>query len=306
MAKYVAKRVAIGAVTLFLLATITFFMMHIMPGSPFASEKPLPADVVEQMEKQYGLDKPIHEQYIMYLKNALKGDFGDSFKFKGYSVTEIIGRGLATTMSLGVIAFIIAVVVGFAFGIISAFSKNKYVTGAITAFASIGVSLPSFIIAILMMVFFGVILKVLPTVGLSTPLHYILPSIALALYPIAYIARMVRSNLVEVLKQDYIVMARSKGLSWNTIILRHALKNAVLPVVTYLGPLLASLVTGSFVVESIFSIPGIGMEFVKSINNRDYSVIMGMTIFFGALIIVANIVVDIISALIDPRIKLEG
>lgn len=305
MFKYVTKRLIVGFVTLFLLATVTFFMMHAMPGSPFASEKPLPADIVKQMEEQYGLDKPVHEQYFMYMGKAAKGDFGNSTKYTGFSVKEIIGRGLPTTMKLGVTAFLIAVVVGLFLGVISAFSKNKILNGFVMSVSTIGVSVPSFILAVLLMLTFAVKLNWFNVSGAQELKDYVLPAISLAMMPIAYIARLTRSSLVEVLRQDYIVMARSKGLSWPTIIVRHGLKNALLPVVTYLGPLFATLLTGSFVIENIFAIPGIGLEFVKSINNRDFSVIVGITVFYGALIVAANILVDIVAAFIDPRIKLE-
>ena len=307
MAKYVLKRLVIGVVTLFALATITFFLMHIIPGSPFAGEtSKLPAAVKEKLIEKYGLDKPLWVQFVTYLKNALTGDFGTSLNRKGRAVVDIIMGGLPATASLGMVAFVIAMTVGITLGTVSAFSKHRWVSGVVAFVATIGVSVPSFLLALLMMLLFGVVLKWLPLVGgLSTWRHYIMPGVALALGPIAMIARLVRTNLMEVMRQDYMVLARSKGTSEIMVILRHALKNALVPVITYAGPLIATLLTGSFVIETLFSVPGIGAEFVNSVSNRDYTLIMALTIFYGAFIIIANIVTDLITAAMDPRIRLK-
>ncbi len=306
MGRYIAKRLIMGVITLFALMTITFFLMHIIPGSPFAGElSKLPAAVKETLIAKYHLDKPIIEQYRIYLVNALQGDFGASLNRKGTSVMSIIAKGLPATCKLGACAFMIAMVVGIALGTASAFSKNPIVQGVAAVFGTIGVSVPSFLLALLMMYVFGVWLKVLPVVGLKTPASFILPSTALALGPIAMISRLTRSSLTEELRQDYMTLARAKGTSYMTVILRHALRNAVIPVITYAGPLLATLLTGSFVVETMFTIPGIGAEFVQSVSNRDYTMIMALTIIYGASIIVANIVTDLITAAIDPRIRLK-
>ena len=306
MAKYVVKRLAIGVVTLFALATITFFLMHVIPGSPFAGEtSKLPAAVKEKLIEKYGLDKPLGVQFITYLGNALTGDFGTSLNRKGKAVADIIAGGLPATASLGLVAFVIAMVVGIALGTVAAFSKHRWVGGAVAFIATIGVSVPSFLLALLMMLLFGVVLHWLPLVGLGTWRHYIMPGVALALAPIAMISRLVRTNLNEVMRQDYMVLARSKGTPEIKVILRHALKNALVPVITYAGPLVATLLTGSFVIETLFSVPGIGAEFVNSVSNRDYTLIMALTIFYGAFIIVANIVTDLITAAMDPRIRLK-
>ena len=306
MGKYIAKRLAIGVATLFALATITFFLMHVIPGSPFAGEtSKLPAAVKEKLIEKYGLDKPLGAQFAAYLKNAVTGDFGTSLNRKGKAVVDIIRAGLPATASLGMVAFVIAITVGVTLGTVAAFSKQRWVSGAVAFIATIGVSVPSFLLALLMMLLFGVVLHWLPIVGLGSWQHYIMPGIALALAPIAMISRLVRTNLMEVMRQDYMVLARSKGTSELMVILRHALKNAMVPVITYAGPLIATLLTGSFVIETLFSVPGIGAEFVNSVSNRDYTLIMALTIFYGAFIIVANIVTDLITAAMDPRIRLK-
>lgn len=306
MGKYVFKRLVIGVITLFALATITFFLMHIIPGSPFAGEtSKLPAAVKEKLIESYGLNKPIHEQFIAYLKNALTGDFGTSLNRKGKEVMDIIMDGLPATASLGMVAFVISMTVGILLGTIAAFSKQKWVSGAVAFLATIGISVPSFLLALLMMLLFGVILRWLPIIGLSSWKHYILPGCALSLGPIAMISRLVRTSLMDVMRQDYMVLARSKGTSELMVIVRHALKNALMPVVTYAGPLIATLLTGSFVIETLFSVPGMGAEFVNSVSNRDYTLIMALTIFYGAFIIIANIATDLVTAAIDPRIRLK-
>ncbi len=306
MLKYVIKRLLYGAVTLFALMAITFFLMHSIPGSPFGGEMDkLPANVKELMIQHYQLDQPILVQFVSYLKNVVQGDFGTSLVRKGQNVMDIITRGLPYTAKLGACAFCVALIVGVGLGSVSAFSKKKWVQG-ITAFvATIGVSVPSFLFALFLMYLFGVWLKVLPIIGLNSPQSYIMPSIALALSPIAMISRLTKSSLTEELRQDYMILALSKGTNYSKAVFKHALKNAIIPVITYAGPLLASLLTGSFVVESMFSIPGIGAEFVGSVSNRDYTLIMALTIIYGSIVIIANILTDVISAMIDPRIRLK-
>lgn len=306
MGKYIFKRLLLGIATLFALMTITFFLMHIIPGSPFAGEfSKLPAAVKEILIEKYHLNKPIIEQYRIYLVNVLKGDFGTSLNRKGTAVTAIIAKGLPATAKLGACAFCIALVAGVALGTASAFSKNPIVQGIAAVFGTIGVSVPSFLLALLMMFVFGVWLRALPVVGLKTWQSYILPSTALALGPIAMISRLTRSSLTEELRQDYMTLARAKGTSYIKVILRHALRNAVIPVITYAGPLFATLLTGSFVIETMFTVPGIGAEFVNSVSNRDYTLIMALTIMYGGAIIVANLITDVITAIIDPRIRLK-
>ena len=306
MGKYVIKRLLIGAVTLFALATITFFLMHAIPGSPFAGEiSRLPANIKEQMIEYYGLDDPIYIQYVKYMGNAMRGDFGTSLSHNGRNVTDIIKLGLSNSASLGAVAFCIAISVGILLGTVAAFSKQRWVNNAVAFVATIGVSVPSFLLALLMMMLFGVILRWLPIVGLSSWRHYIMPGVALALSPIAMISRLTKASLLEVMKQDYMVLAKSKGTGQLMLIIRHALKNALIPVITYAGPLLATLLTGSFVIETLFSVPGIGAEFVTSVSNRDYTMIMALTVFYGAFLVICNIVTDLITAVLDPRIRLE-
>lgn len=306
MLKYVIKRLLYGAVTLFALMAITFFLMHSIPGSPFAGEmSKLPASVKELMIQHYQLDQPTYVQFISYLKNVLQGDFGTSLVRKGQNVMDIINRGLPYTAKLGACAFCVAMVLGVLLGAVSAFSKKKWVQGLTAFIATIGVSVPSFLFALFLMYVLGVWLKILPIIGLNSPQSFVMPSIALAMSPIAMISRLTKSSLSEELRQDYMILALSKGTGYTKAIFKHALKNAIIPVITYAGPLLATLLTGSFVVESMFSIPGIGAEFVGSVSNRDYTLIMALTIFYGGMVIVANIITDVISAMIDPRIRLK-
>ena len=306
MGKYILKRLLIGTVTLLALATITFFLMHAISGSLFAGDtSKLPANIKDRLIEQYGLDEPLHVQYIKYLGNAVRGDFGTSLNRRGREVADIIRSGISYTASLGAVAFCIALGVGILLGAVAAFTKQRWLNNAVALIATIGVSVPGFLLALLMMLLFGVILHWLPIIGLNSWRHYILPSIALALAPIAMISRLTKTSLVEVMKQDYMVLAKSKGTSQLMLLLRHALKNTLTPVITYAGPLLATLMTGSFVIETLFSVPGIGAEFVMSISNRDYTMIMALTILYGTFIITCNIVTDLITAALDPRVRLQ-
>lgn len=303
MAKYILKRLGIGILTLFVLITVTFFLTRMMPGSPFDISNLTPANQ-ERMISFYGLDRPLTEQYIQYMGNLLRGDFGVSYKKAGVTVNELIKTLAPATMKLGIISYGVALVLGTAFGIWMAVTKRELVRGSILAFSTFGVSLPNFVLALMLMLVFGVFLQWFPVLGLSTPKHYVLPVITQAVYPIAQISRLVKSSYTEAMQQDYVVMARAKGLKKRRIALVHILKNAMLPVITASGPMIAFLLTGSFVVENIFTIPGIGKEFVNAVSNRDYTVVMGLTIFIGALIIVCNLIADVLCALVDPRMKM--
>ena len=306
MVKYLIKRLLVGAVTLFALVTIIFLLMHAIPSSPFSGDAGnLPANVQEELTEHYALDKPIHIQYIRFLENAFRGDFGISLYRRGRDVSDVIRSGFPNTAKLGIVAFCIALGVGILLGAAAAFSKQRWVNSAAVFIATIGVGVPSFLLAMLMMLLFGVILHWLPIVGLTSWRHYIMPSIALALAPIAMISRLTKASLMEVMKQDYMVLAKSKGTDQLMLIMRHALKNALTPVITYAGSLLATLLTGSFVIESLFSIQGIGAEFVASVINRDYTMIMALTVLYGTFFIVCNMAADVVTALIDPRIKLK-
>ncbi|MEE0773560.1 MAG: ABC transporter permease [Merdibacter sp.] len=305
MFKYVLKRVLIGFVTLFVLGSATFFLMKATPGSPVNGERFKSKEAQELAIIRYGLDRPVFEQYTMYLNNLAHGDLGESYVKEGVYVDKTIADTFPVTARLGGVAFLFALVVGITLGTTAALSKRKWVNNVCMFVATIGVSVPSFLLSMFLIIIFGVELRLLPFVGLRTPANYVLPIIALSLYPISMIARLTRSSMLEVMKQDYIILARSKGTSYKMVVIKHALKNAMLPVVTYAGPAFAFMLTGSFVVETIFSIPGTGKEFVSNISNRDYQMIMGLTLFLGALIITFNIITDIVAAMIDPRIKLK-
>ena len=305
MFKYVLKRVLIGFVTLFVLGSANFFLMKATPGSPVNGERFKSKEAQELAIIRYGLDRPVFEQYTMYLNNLAHGDLGESYVKEGVYVDKTIADTFPVTARLGGVAFLFALVVGITLGTTAALSKRKWVNNVCMFVATIGVSVPSFLLSMFLIIIFGVELRLLPFVGLRTPANYVLPVIALSLYPISMIARLTRSSMLEVMKQDYIILARSKGTSYKMVVIKHALKNAMLPVVTYAGPAFAFMLTGSFVVETIFSIPGTGKEFVSNISNRDYQMIMGLTLFLGALIITFNIITDIVAAMIDPRIKLK-
>ncbi|MCI2992776.1 ABC transporter permease [[Clostridium] innocuum] len=305
MSKYIIKRVLIGFVTLFVLASVTFFLMKATPGSPFSLAKYKTPEALAAAEAKYNLDKPLVEQYVIYLKGVAQGNLGESMINTGRSVSYYIKTGFPVTARLGLIAFVLALVGGIALGTGAALSRHKWVNNLCMFVATIGVSVPSFLIAMIMLIVFGVQLHILPFIGLNSPLNYIMPALSLAFYPIAMIARLTRSSMLEVMNQDYIILARSKGTPYKKVVIKHALKNAMLPVVTYAGPMFAFMLTGSFVIESVFSIPGIGSAFVSCITTRDYPIIMGLTIFLGFLVITFNLITDILSAIIDPRIKLD-
>lgn len=304
--KYILKRLGISVVTIFIVITATFFLMRLMPGGPFDGEKPLPPEIKASLEAKYGLDKSLGEQYSMYLKDLLKGDLGPSMRYKGREVQEIIGYSFPASAKLGGVAVVISLIFGILLGIIAALKYNKWPDSVCMVLATLGVTLPSFVIATLLMYVFGVKLSLVPITGLDNLKSYILPSIALAGYSIAFISRLTRSKLLEVLKSDYIRTAKAKGVNGRRIMFKHALRNTLIPIVTYVGPLIAGILTGSFVVEKIFAIPGLGREFVTTITNRDYTTILGVTIFYSTLLILCNLIVDIMYVIIDPRIKLEN
>ena len=302
MIKYILKRLGLGLLTLFILIVITFTLTKVMPGSPLQS-KNISGDVLAKMEAQYGLDKPVVTQLFIYIKNMLQGDLGTSYKKTGTSVTAIIKQSMIPTMKLGLVTTVLVLVVGIFSGIMMARSKSPVAKGAWLTGLTLGVSIPNFLVALLLMILFGVIFKALPIIGLSTPLHYILPALAQGLWPISAVARLTQSSYEEVIRQDYITMAKAKGISKSTILFRHVLKNAMLPVITYIGPMIAFLLTGSVTIEKIFTIPGLGREFTNAIMNHDYTVVMGITIFMGALIIMCNLIADLLCAVVDPRTR---
>lgn len=305
MGKYVIKRVLLAVVTLWLVATITFTLMNLVPGGPFLSEKTPSEATLKALNEKYGLDKPLIVQYKNYMQKALRGDFGPSLKQRGRMVKQIISTGFKVSARVGGLSVLLAVLIGVPLGSIAALNRGKWIDNIIIVFTTSGIAVPSFVVSTILMLIFSVKLGWLPTYGLSSPLHYIMPVSALALYPTSYIARLMRSSMLEVLGQDYMRTAKAKGLSQFAILFKHALRNAILPIVTYLGPLVAYTLTGSFVVEKIFTIPGLGSNFISSIINRDYTLIMGTTIFLAFLLITMNLVVDIAYKIIDPRIKLK-
>ena len=302
---YIAKRILLAIATVWLVITVTFFVSRAVPGGPFLSEKATTAAATAALEAKYGLDKPVVEQYLTYLKDIItEFDFGPSLKQRGREVIDIISDGLETSIKLGVTAAVIALVAGVVFGAIAALRRNKLVDKIIMVITTAFVSMPSFIMGSLLLVLFSVKLGWFPANG-TTSQGLVLPVITLALYPMAYITRLTRSSMLDVLGQDYIRTARAKGVSGGKIIFGHALKNSLIPVITYFGPMLAYIVTGSLVVEQIFAVPGIGRAFVNSITNRDYTLIMGTTIVLATLIVTMNLISDLLYKVVDPRINLE-
>lgn len=302
---YILKRIALAFLTVLIVITVTFFAMRAVPGGPFMSEKATTPAVQAALEAKYGLDKPLLEQYFTYLEDVLtKFDFGPSLKQRGRTVSAIISDGLKVSAKLGIIAAFCALAVGVVLGAIAALRRNKIVDKVIMVVATAFVSMPSFIMGSLLLIIFAIKLGVLPANG-TTAQGLILPIVTLALYPMAYITRLTRSSMLDVLGQDYIRTAKAKGVATHKIIFGHALKNSLIPVITYFGPMLAYIVTGSLVVEQIFAVPGIGRAFVNSITNRDYPLIMGTTIVLACLIVVMNLLSDILYKVVDPRINLE-
>lgn len=304
MAKYITKRLLMGLVSLFALITVTFFLTRLMPGNPFDISNVNQA-VQDRIMSYYGLDQPVHVQFGMYLKNLSHGDLGISYKKVGTTVNQLIMQEAPYTIQIGLLAFIIALILGTIIGIAMAVTRKEGVRGSLMFLTVLGISIPNYVLALLLMLVCGVTLKWFPVVGLGSWKHYILPVTAMTVYPLAQISKLVKSSYSEAMHQDYVIMAKAKGISKVRISFVHILKNAMIPVITISGPMVAFLLTGSFVVENIFTIPGIGREFVNSVSNRDYTVIMGLTIFLGIILVLCNLISDIICALVDPRIKLE-
>lgn len=302
---YILKRIALAILTVWVVITVTFFVMRAVPGGPFLGEKAVSPEVQAALEAKYGLDKPLMEQYVTYLKDIVTGlDFGPSIKLRGRMVIDVIADGMKTSAKLGVIAAGIALVMGIVLGSVAALRRNSILDKVIMVVTTAFVSMPSFIMGTLLLLVFSLHLGWFPANG-STADGLVLPIITLSLYPMAYITRLTRSSMLDVLGQDYIRTARAKGVSSVKIIFGHALKNSLIPVITYFGPMLAYIVTGSLVVEQIFAVPGIGRAFVSSITNRDYPMIMGTTIVLATLIVVMNLISDILYKVVDPRITFE-
>ena len=304
MAKYIFKRIVISIITLYILATIVFFLMKIMPGGPFDTDLITDPRVLAQIYAQFNLDQPLNVQYFLYMRNLARGNLGESFR-RPATVNNSIAILFPVTLRLGSVAFIYAVTAGIGMGTLAALTKVRAIRNVVLAIVTAGVSIPGFLLGLFLLYIFAIHFQILPAIGLRTWRHFIMPAMALSFFPIAFISRMTRSVLTEVMRQDYIVMARAKGLSRRVVIFKHALKNALLPIITYMGPMMAYMMVGSFVVETLFAIPGIGREFVSSVQARDYPMIMGMAIFLGAFIILMNLIVDILYGFIDPRIKIQ-
>lgn len=305
MFKYSLKRIVSMFVTLFVVATITFILMKSIPGSPFTSERNLTPEIEQALNKKYNLDAPLYEQYLNYMKDLVKGDLV-SYKKKGVTINEIIAQTFPASAKVGILAVLLILIVGIPLGVLSALKQNTAIDYVIMIIATIGVTIPSFVLGAFIMYIFGEKLAWIPAGGLEEWSGYVGPVIALAGFSVAYVTRLTRSSMLEVLRQEYIRTARANGLSTIRVIGKHALKNALIPVVTYVGPMIASILTGSFVVEKIFAIPGMGRYFVESVTNRDYTIIMGVTIFYAGIYVFMVFVVDIIYGLIDPRIKIKN
>jgi oligopeptide transport system permease protein len=300
---YLARRILWIIPVLFAVSIITFFLMHAVPGGPWDAEKRLPANVQARLNAQYGLDKPLYEQYIQWAGGFVTGDLGPSYRSRDRRVNDIIGDGIAVTFQLGIMAFALSVVVGIPLGIFAALGHNRWPDYLSTSISIIGIATPSFVLAILLIVVFSIGLGWFPTGGWKGPQYWVLPTIALAGFSIAIIARYTRASMLEVTRKDFIRTAQSKGLRNQAVVTRHMIRNALIPVVTILGPTLAFLVTGSFIIERIFGIPGIGQFYITSISTRDYSLLMAMTMLYAFAVAFLNVVVDVLYAYIDPRIR---
>lgn len=302
---YFLRKVCYMAGSLFIIITLTFFLMKMLPGDPFSDEQALPKEIYDSLLKHYGLDRPWYVQYKDYLLSISSGNLGPSFKYKDLTVNEIIRKGFPVSALLGLEAALLALVVGVGLGALAAIKEHKWLDHCVLFITSAGVSVPSFILAAFLQYLFAVKLQILPLARWGSFTHTILPAIALAALPTAFIARLTRTAMLEVWQSDYIKAAKAKGLSLSYILFFHVLPNSILPVITYLGQLFANILVGSFVIEKIFSIPGLGQWFVNSVSNRDYTVMMGLTIFYSFILIVIMFLVDIAYEFIDPRIKLQ-
>ncbi len=303
MIAYIGRRFLWIIPVLFTVSIITFFLMHAVPGGPWDREKKLPQATEDRLNAKYGLDQPLPIQYITWAGKFIQGDLGPSYRYTDRTVNEIVGDGFWTTVQLGVMAFLLSVVVGIPLGIFAALGHNRGPDYLSTSLSIVGIATPSFVLSILLIVFFAVQLGWFPTGGWKGPQYWVLPTIALAGFPIAVIARYTRASMLEVTRKDYIRTAHSKGLRDQAVVSRHMIRNALIPVVTILGPTLAFLVTGSFIIERIFGIPGIGQFYITSISTRDYSLLMAMTMLYAFAVAFLNVVVDVLYAYIDPRIR---
>lgn len=305
MLRYTLRRAGVAILTLWVIITITFILMNSIPGDPFTNEKRISPEIMELMKAKYGLDKPLIQQYGIYLKNLLHGDLGHSLKYKTRTVNEMLGDGFKNSSKIGAWALLIGVGLGVTFGIIAGINRGKFFDFFVIFLAIVGVSVPNFVFAALFQYFLGAKLKWFPVARWGTNMHYVLPVLAIAFRSIAYVARMMRTSMLDVLGQDYIKTAKAKGLSKSVVIVKHAIRNAILPIVTITGVMAAGILVGSFVVEKVFAVPGMGKYLVLSIQQRDYTVILGTTIFYAAILVVMMFLIDVFYGIVDPRIKLD-
>ncbi len=305
MRSYILKRLLSTVLTIFIVVVVTFVLMHAIPGGPFDDiVQGISQESLDAINARYHLDEPVMKQFVRYVGGLLKGDMGPSYRMPGQTVNDLIGQGFPVSARVGVVAILVILVLGVGLGVVSALCSGKLPEYIITVFTTLGTSIPGFVVATSILYFFSELWSVLPSNGLTSWKHYIGPVAALSLFSMAFVIRLTASNLRDVLNQDYIRTARANGLPEYKVIFQYAMRNALLPVVTYIGPTAASILTGSFVVESVFTIPGLGKYFVNSISSRDYLVLMGVTLFYAVLVIVILFLIDIVYALIDPRIKL--
>lgn len=308
MFSYMIKRIVGALPTLLILITISFFLIRVAPGGPFDSEKDLPPEIQKNLEAKYHLDEPLYQQYFRYIGDIVQGDFGPSFQYKDYTVTELIAKGFPVSLTIGGFALLLALILGVSLGTVAAVKQNTWVDYLLMSTAMTGISIPNFVVAPLLILFFAVYRNWFPAGGWGDGQwnYLVLPVVALSLRYIAYIARLMRGSMIEILQSDYIRTAKAKGLSTFQTVFKHALKPALMPVVSYLGPAAAGIITGSVVIEKIFGVPGLGRYFVQGALNRDYTLVMGVIIFIGVLIVVFNLIVDILYAYLDPKIRLEN
>jgi len=306
VAAYLVRRTLWLIPVLLAVAVITFVLMHRVPGGPWDGSRQLTPEAQENLDRAYGLDQPVWEQFGKYLLNLAQGDLGVSFRQRGRPVADVLADGIRVSATLGLLALAVSATAGLTLGVVSALRRNSALDYAAVAFATIGGSVPSFILGMLLLVLFSAELHWLPSGGWGSPQQAVMPVLALSAWPAAYIARVTRASMLDVLGQEYVRTARAKGLRERAVVLRHMLRNALIPVLTVIGPMAAVLVTGSFIVEHLFAIPGIGRTFVNSIGERDYGVIMGATLFYAFVVAVANLAVDVLYAVLDPRIRYEA
>jgi oligopeptide transport system permease protein len=305
MSKLIIKRILMMLPLLWLIATLTFFLLRVLPGGPFDAEKNLPPEIMANLKAKYHMDKPLPEQYYFYLQRLTKGDLGISYKYLDRSVNDILASAFPVSLTLGISALLLAIIIGVPLGVIAATKKGTAIDTACIVLSTLGVSLPSFVIGALLIFVFGIWLKLLPVALWESGWHIILPAFTLASGPTAYLARLTRSSIIEALSKDWVRTARIKGEPYLQTVINHALRNALIPIITVLGPLSAILITGSFVVETIYAIPGMGRFFITAVSNRDYDLVIGTTLIFALLLIIANTIVDILYHILDPRITIS-